>query len=91
MATLTPNPQSKARSRSGGMAIDVWQKMKHLIITRMLSVVNGLIQRGRPAIVFGFVGSTFALAATAVVKIWGAQFLPLDFEGKITFGAAAIA
>lgn len=49
-----------------------------------------IAQRARPAIAVGSIGVTLSLAAAAVVKFWGTQFLPLDYEGKITWGAALI-
>ena len=51
---------------------------------------GGIAQHARSFITVGCIGVTLALAAATVVKLWGTRFLPLDYEGKITWGAALI-
>lgn len=64
--------------------------MKTSPISLIRQNAGWIAQRARPAIAVGCIGVTFALAAATVVKLWGTQFLPLDYEGKLTWGAALI-
>lgn len=59
-----------------------------IILTRQIAA--WIACRARPAIVVGCIGVTLSLAAVTVVMFWGTQFLPLDYEGKISWGAAII-
>lgn len=42
-----------------------------------------------PAAIVGNIGIFLCLALAMTVTLFGRQFLPLDYEGKITLGAAA--
>jgi hypothetical protein len=64
--------------------------MKTSLINLIRKNVRWITHQVLAAIALGCIGVTLSLTAAIIVTLWGNQFLPLDYEGKITMGAAVI-